>query len=144
MTTPTPPPQCHFRTQDMKKINTYLDTNFIGLFVSLLKDEVHHLSYLIGCHDCCLFCWLNEANDRIEEIVVRFLLEWFYHCVMMKIQHPTARNSKAGRPLRAVSFLFFAVLPTYIPTPMRKYPHVRAPWWWTRLHRVRVMQRRYR
>ena len=29
---------------------SYLDSNFIGLFVGLLKDKINHLSNLIGCH----------------------------------------------------------------------------------------------
>lgn len=44
------------RLQTMATTMTHLDTDFVGLFMSLLEDEVNHLSDLIGSgHGCRVF-----------------------------------------------------------------------------------------
>jgi hypothetical protein len=41
-------------------LRSYLDTNFIGLFMRLLEDEIDHLSDLIGRHVGDLFYSLDN------------------------------------------------------------------------------------
>jgi hypothetical protein len=40
---------------------THLDANFVGLFVGLLENKVHHLSNLIGSRHGC--SWLVECSN---------------------------------------------------------------------------------
>jgi hypothetical protein len=44
------------------KEQTHLDTNFVRLLVSLLEDEVDHLSDLIGSHGEGLFRWMEQKR----------------------------------------------------------------------------------
>jgi len=47
----------------------HLNTNFVSLFMSLLEDEINHLSNLIGRHGCS-FSFLRFQTKRDEECVI--------------------------------------------------------------------------
>ena len=51
------------------KLVTHLDTDFVGFFMSLLENEIHHLSDLVGSghgSSCCLVGWIQE-RETIEK-----------------------------------------------------------------------------
>ena len=59
----------------------HLNTNFVSLFMSLLEDEINHLSNLIGRHGCS-FSFLRFQTKRDEECVIylfstiKFFFSW--------------------------------------------------------------------